>query len=89
MNKTIKDLKNGEFAIISGFSKDSDQSYRSKLISFGLIPGTLLEVIRRAPMGDPIEIKIRGYNLFIRKFEADCILIKNNLYSSCEDCNIC
>lgn len=36
----------------------------------GLIPGVELEVIRRAPMGDPVEIRLRGYSLSLRGSEA-------------------
>lgn len=39
-------------------------------MEMGLIPGVELEVIRRAPMGDPIEIRLRGYALSLRRSEA-------------------
>lgn len=41
-----------------------------RLMEMGLIPGVELEVIRRAPMGDPVEIRLRGYSLSLRGSEA-------------------
>lgn len=42
----------------------------------GLLTGTRLSLIRVAPLGDPIEIKLRGYHLTLRKAEADHILVE-------------
>lgn len=42
-----------------------------RLMEMGLVPGTELEVIRRAPLGDPIELRIRGYALSLRATEAE------------------
>ena len=50
-----------------------DSHYRQRLIAMGLIPGTIFTVTRIAPLGDPIEIAIRGYALSLRKNEA-CML---------------
>ena len=44
--------------------------YRQKLLAMGLLPGTTFKVNRLAPLGDPIEIWVRGYGLSLRKFEA-------------------
>ena len=42
----------------------------------GLLVGTRVELVRFAPMGDPVEIKVRGYNLTLRKHEADLIFVQ-------------
>ena len=42
----------------------------------GVLVGTKIEVVRFAPMGDPIEIKVRGYNLTLRKHEASEIYLR-------------
>lgn len=47
-----------------------------RLLEMGLTPGTDVEVVRTAPMGFPMEVKIRGYLLSLRKSEADCIEIE-------------
>ena len=42
----------------------------------GLLPGTSVTLVRTAPLGDPIEIKVRGYNLTLRKSEADHVMVE-------------
>jgi ferrous iron transport protein A len=42
----------------------------------GLLAGTMLTLVRTAPLGDPIEIKVRGYHLTLRKSEAEHILVE-------------
>ena len=42
----------------------------------GLLPGTRVTLVRTAPLGDPLEIKIRGYNLTLRKSEAAHVLVE-------------
>jgi DtxR family Mn-dependent transcriptional regulator len=49
---------------------------KKRLIAMGFVPGVELEIIGTAPMGDPIEIKIRGYNLALRKEEAANIYVE-------------
>jgi ferrous iron transport protein A len=51
---------------------------RSRLMEMGLIVGTPVELVRFAPLGDPVEIKVRGYNLTLRKQEAEQILVRTN-----------
>lgn len=47
-----------------------------RLREMGLLPGTTITLMRKAPMGDPIEIKVRGYNLTLRKSEADHVMVE-------------
>jgi ferrous iron transport protein A len=49
---------------------------RRRLLDMGLIPGIEIEVIRQAPLKDPIEIKVRGYNLSLRRNEAKGIIVE-------------
>src|ERR1043165_6611159 len=49
---------------------------RARLMEMGLLSGTKVELVRFAPMGDPVEIKVRGYNLTLRKSEAEQILVR-------------
>lgn len=51
---------------------------RPRLMEMGLLVGTKVELVRFAPMGDPVEIKVRGYNLTLRKSEAEQILVKTS-----------
>jgi Fe2+ transport system protein FeoA len=48
---------------------------RPRLMEMGLLVGTPIELVRFAPLGDPVEIKVRGYHLTLRKHEADQILV--------------
>jgi Fe2+ transport system protein FeoA len=47
------------------------ESLSERLQDLGLVPGTAVEVIRRAPLGDPLEVELRGYRLCLRRSEAD------------------
>ncbi len=50
--------------------------HRARLLEMGLLVGTAVELIRFAPLGDPIEIKVRGYNLSLRRHEAEQVLVR-------------
>jgi len=50
--------------------------YRRKLLSMGVIPGCSIEVVRKAPLGDPIEIAIHGFRLCLRRQEAAVIVVE-------------
>ena len=49
---------------------------RPRLMEMGLLVGTPVELVRFAPLGDPVEIKVRGYHLTLRRHEADQILVR-------------
>lgn len=69
---TLRQLSPGERGTITGFVTDDPPG---RLLEMGLLPGTLVEVVRHAPFGDPIDLKVRGYHLSIRKHEAESIRI--------------
>ena len=48
---------------------------RPRLMEMGLLVGTAIELVRYAPLGDPVEIKVRGYHLTLRKHEAEQIWV--------------
>lgn len=51
---------------------------RPRLMEMGLLVGTSVELVRFAPLGDPVEIKVRGYNLSLRKHEAEQIWVRSD-----------
>ena len=51
---------------------------RPRLMEMGLLVGTTVELVRFAPLGDPVEIKVRGYHLTLRRHEADQIYVQVN-----------
>jgi ferrous iron transport protein A len=52
---------------ITGFAHEISPAYRQKLLSLGMLPGSSFNVIRIAPLGDPIHIETRRVNLVLRK----------------------
>ena len=62
-------LKVGERGKVVGFLP-GEKHYRHKLLAMGLTPGTQFTISRMAPLGDPIEIEVRGFSLSLRKNEA-------------------
>ena len=71
---TLSSLAVGTSAVLREFPKQGVACLR--LREMGLLPGTTLTLVRTAPLGDPIEIKVRGYNLTLRKSEADHVLVE-------------
>jgi ferrous iron transport protein A len=71
----VNALKVGQTATVTGYER-SDRAYRHKLLRMGLIKGTEFKLTRRAPMGDPIELELRGFNLLLRKDEADALEVE-------------
>ncbi len=49
---------------------------RARLMEMGLLVGTPVQLVRFAPLGDPVEIKVRGYHLTLRKEEAEQIWVR-------------
>ena len=53
-----------------------DSIFTQRLREMGVLPQTKVRVVRMAPLGDPIEIEVRGYKLSLRKVEAECIEVE-------------
>lgn len=70
----LSDLAVGASATVREFPKTGTAFVR--LREMGLLAGTRVTLIRTAPLGDPLEIKLRGYNLSLRKSEADHVLVE-------------
>lgn len=72
---TIGDLKPGDTARVVGFAESAPE-YRQKLLAFGLTRHVILEVIKMAPLGDPMEVQLRNFRLSLRKSEASSVLVE-------------
>jgi ferrous iron transport protein A len=70
----LSTLPVGASGIIRTYPKTGTAFIR--LREMGLIAGTRVTLIRTAPMGDPLEIKVRGYNLTLRKTEAEHVMVE-------------
>ena len=71
----LRDMSVGETGMVAGYT-ETGRGYRKKLLAMGLTPGTELSVTRVAPMGDPVEIRVRGFKLSLRKDEAAAIQVE-------------
>ena len=71
---TLKELEIGQKAIVTAVG--SQGALRQHLLDMGIIPGAKVKMIRSAPMGDPIEIRIHDYELTLRENDAGHITIK-------------
>ena len=68
----------GELAIGAGGTierVEGPRPFRRRLLELGLTPGTSVEVLRVAPLGDPIEVLVRGYRLSLRRQDAGLVSI--------------
>ncbi len=71
---TIDDLKIGQSGVISQVGGEG--ALRLRFLDMGLIPGTRVRLQKVAPMGDPIQIELRGYELTVRREDARKIALK-------------
>jgi len=71
---TLNDLKPGKQGTVTSIGKKG--SIRRRIMDMGVTPGAIIKVIKVAPLGDPIEVNIRGYELSLRKDEASQIIVE-------------
>jgi ferrous iron transport protein A len=67
-------LKLGAAGTVSEIKLRPDQ--RGRLLEMGLLVGTTVQLVRFAPLGDPVEIKLRGYHLTLRRHDAEQIWVQ-------------
>ena len=73
-SQPLTSLEVGQRAVVTEIKIPAE--HRGRILEMGLLVGTPIELIRFAPLGDPVEIKVRGYNLSLRKHEAEQILVR-------------
>lgn len=71
---TLRDLKPGQSGTVVSIGEKGPA--RRRIMDMGVTPGAAVKVIKIAPLGDPIEVNIRGYELSLRKSEAQQIQVK-------------
>ncbi|RKX34872.1 MAG: ferrous iron transport protein A [Verrucomicrobia bacterium] len=76
MSLNLSELDVGATGIVRAFAEGSRAAMR--LREMGVLPGTEVRIVRLAPLGDPIEIEVRGFRLSLRKTEAAEILIESD-----------
>ena len=69
---TLDTLRPGDRATIGGYVSATPPA---RLLEMGLLPGTVVEVVRLAPLGDPMDLRVRGFHLSVRKQDAALLLV--------------
>ncbi len=71
---TLKDLKPGQSGVVVSIGETGP--LRRRIMDMGITKGVVIKVIKMAPLGDPIHIHLRGYELSLRKEEASRIEVE-------------
>ena len=74
MTKTLEEFVPGEKGVITAVSGEG--RIRRRLFDMGVTPGAEVVMRKKAPLGDPIEVTLRGYELTLRKTEAACVMME-------------
>ena len=74
MEKLLSEFKIGESGVIK--IVNGEGAMRRRLFEMGVTPGAVVTLRRKAPFGDPLEIRLRGYELTLRKTEASCVVMR-------------
>lgn len=76
--RTCCHLPEGASFVIAQIAAHPDERVRRRLIDLGLRPGALVEVIRRAPLGGPLVLRVADYDIALRRSEASCLLVSES-----------
>lgn len=71
---TLGDAAVGSAVIVAKI--DGDGAYKRRIMDMGITKGSEIFIRKVAPLGDPVEITVRGYELSVRKNDAQCVLVK-------------
>jgi len=71
----IQDMTDGQSARVIRFA-EGDRAYRQKLIQMGMARGTVFTLVRKAPLGDPVEVNCKGVLLTLRRGESDGVEVE-------------
>ena len=71
---TLGDAKVGTTVVVTKIEGDS--AYKRRIMDMGITKGSELYIRKVAPLGDPVEITVRGYELTVRKADAQCVEVK-------------
>ncbi|SJL82382.1 Ferrous iron transport protein A [Vibrio palustris] len=75
MAMKLSELEIGQDAVISGFDELSNET-RKKLMIMGILPNTAIMLVRRAPLGDPLQVDVRGVSIALRSSIARAIQVE-------------
>lgn len=72
--RTLKDVATGETVVVKKL--DGEGAYKRRIMDMGITKGSEIYVRKVAPLGDPVEITVRGYELSLRKGDAKIIIVE-------------
>ncbi len=72
--KTLAELEIGQRAIVKDVVGEGRMMVR--LLEMGFVPGVSVALVKRAPLGDPLELRLRGYHVSLRRAEAGAVLVE-------------
>ena len=73
----LKDLKPGQIAVVKKLTREG--AVKRRIMDMGLTKGTEILVRKVAPLGDPLELTVRGYELSVRKADAEMIEVEEKV----------
>ena len=76
MEKRLDEFRIGDIGTV--IMVEGEGRLRRRLFDMGITPGAKVELKKKAPLGDPLEISLRGYELTLRKSEANLVVLKMN-----------
>ena len=74
MEKTLDSFEIGDVGVVKRVTGEG--KIKRRLFDMGITPGAEIKMRKRAPLGDPIEVTVRGYELTLRKAEAACVTME-------------
>ena len=74
INRSLDHLAPGERTTVAAVH--GEPALRRRLLEMGLTPGVEVEAVRRAPLGDPLEVRLRGYHLSLRGAQARLVAVR-------------
>ena len=77
MSLSLAELQPNDQAVV--LELPGDENAANRLREMGLLRGTTITFVRRAPLGDPLEIRLRGYSLSLRHCDASAILVEKTI----------
>ncbi len=80
---TLGDAKVGSTVVVTKIEGDS--AYKRRIMDMGITKGSELYIRKVAPLGDPVEITVRGYELSVRKNDAQCVQVNKYAVVFCKN----
>lgn len=71
---TLRDVKPGQTVLVTAINAEG--MFKRRIMDMGITTGTSITLIKTAPLGDPVEVTVRGYQLSLRKEEASSIKVQ-------------